>query len=184
MEGVSKSMVIVSEFIAKDEKLIKEELCSWHPSFGIADFGCSTGPNTFMVAQFVVECMHLKYNSHGLPPPDFHVFFYDLAANEFNTLFHSLATVSGGHLYFPAGFPGSFYGRLFPEGSLHFGFSSYTLHWLTQVPVEVKDRSSLAWNKGRIYLIGALAAAARAYAEQFAEDVSKFLNARVVEMVT
>lgn len=179
---MATSLNMMREVIAKDEEMGKEELSSWH-TIRIADLGCSIGPNTFKVAEALVDCMTMKYNSHGLPLPDFHVFFNDQAANDFNTLFLSLPTNDAGHRYFPAAVPGSFYGPLFPEASLHLVYSSYTLHWLSQTPGAVRDSDSPAWNKGRIYLSGAPPATARAYAEQFSADMNKFLSARAEEVI-
>ncbi|KAF2305636.1 hypothetical protein GH714_007166 [Hevea brasiliensis] len=85
--------------------------------------------------------------------------------------------------YFAAGVPGSFHGRLFPESSVHFVHSSHALHWISQVPKEILDKSSPAWNKGRIYYTGAPDEVGKAYAIQFAKDVEIFLDARAKELV-
>ncbi|KAI5080600.1 hypothetical protein GOP47_0003783 [Adiantum capillus-veneris] len=77
-------------------------------------------------------------------------FFSDLPSNDFNALFLALDALQrprtqndqqlnhqirmDGHLkMYAAGVPGSFYGRLFPSGSLDFVVCSYSLHWLSQV---------------------------------------------------
>lgn len=158
---MATSLNMMREVVAKDEEMGKEELSSWH-TIRTADLGCSIGPTT----------------SHGLPLPDFHVFFNDQAANDFNTL-----PLPAHHRYFPAAAPGSFYGRLFLEASLHLVYSSYTLHWLSQTPGAVRDKDSPAWNKGRIYLSGAPPATAQAYAEQYTADMNKFLSSRAQEVI-
>ncbi|XP_059649783.1 loganic acid O-methyltransferase-like isoform X2 [Cornus florida] len=78
---------------------------------------------------------------------------------------------------------GSFYGRLFPESSLHFVYSSTALHCLSKLPEELLDKNSQAWNKGRIYYPSASEEVANAYAAQFTEDMKNFLNARAKEIV-
>ncbi|GFP99109.1 probable S-adenosylmethionine-dependent methyltransferase at5g38100 [Phtheirospermum japonicum] len=61
--------------------------------------------------------------------PEFYVFFNDVVANDFNTLFGSLPHE---RVYNAVGVPGDFHGRLLPRSSLHFAHSSWSLHWLTE----------------------------------------------------
>ncbi|GFZ21296.1 S-adenosyl-L-methionine-dependent methyltransferases superfamily protein [Actinidia rufa] len=84
--------------------------------------------------------------------------------------------------YFAAGVPGSFHGRLFPKSSLHFVHSSCALHWLSRVPEDLLDKSSPAWNKGRIHCTNASEQVANSYANQFAKDMEVFLDARADEI--
>uniref|UniRef100_A0ABF7PQ44 Geniposidic acid O-methyltransferase n=1 Tax=Gardenia jasminoides TaxID=114476 RepID=A0ABF7PQ44_GARJA len=171
---------------AKAEVLlaIKEKLdfkTDWPRTFVIADYGCSTGPNTFFAMQNIVEAVELKNKSLQKPPiVDFHVFFNDLVDNDFNTLFKSLPSARN---YFAAAVPGSFYERLFPKASLHLANSSYALHWLSKVPEEVRDQNSLAWNKSRTYCSGTNKEVTGAYFAQFRKDLNRFLNARAEELV-
>ncbi|KAJ6359163.1 hypothetical protein OIU76_000807 [Salix suchowensis] len=85
--------------------------------------------------------------------------------------------------YYVAGVPGSFHGRLFPADSLHIVHTSYALQWLSQVPEEVEDVSSPAWNKGRVYYSSAGDQTVKAYEDQFARDLDCFLHARAKEVV-
>ena len=68
----------------------------------IVDLGCSTGANTFITVQNIVEAIKLKYKSKGVNAqiPDFLVFFNDNVSNDFNTLFKSLPP---NRQYFAAG---------------------------------------------------------------------------------
>ncbi|KAF3943081.1 hypothetical protein ACB098_08G167700 [Castanea mollissima] len=148
----------------------------------VADLGCSTGPNTFISVQNIIEAIELKYISKGgnTETPKFMVFFNDQLSNDFNTLFISLPP---NRQYFAAGVPGSFYGRLFPKASLHFIHSSYALQWLSNVPKEVMDEGSPAWNKGGIFYTNAPKEVEEAHATQFAKDMESFLIARAQELV-
>lgn len=85
--------------------------------------------------------------------------------------------------YYAAGVPGSFYDRLFPNSSLHFACSLFSLHWLSKIPKEVVDENSTAWNKGRIHYGSASDDVANAYAAQFSKGIEMFLNARAKEIV-
>ncbi|KAJ4835704.1 hypothetical protein Tsubulata_047154 [Turnera subulata] len=100
-------------------------------TFCLADFGCATGPNTFIAMQNFIKFVQLKYNSlhpNG-PPLEFHVFFNDHISNDFNTLFRNLPSPQE---FFAAGVPGDFHGRLFPQASLHIVHSSFALQWLSR----------------------------------------------------
>ncbi|KAJ3696664.1 hypothetical protein LUZ61_000369 [Rhynchospora tenuis] len=89
----------------------------------VADLGCSSGPNTFLVLTEVVKIIGKQCRQMGLQLPEMQFFLNDLPGNDFNNIFQSLdsleknvradkdaATVT----HFVAGLPGSFYDRLFP----------------------------------------------------------------------
>nr|DAD35804.1 TPA_asm: hypothetical protein HUJ06_006443 [Nelumbo nucifera] len=133
--------------------------------------------------QNIIEAVELKYQTEGLSSCilELQVFFNDHVSNDFNTLFASLPA---DRRYFMAGVPGSFYGRLFPEGSLDFVHSSYALQWLSKVPKEVTDKSSPAYNKGKVHYTSASKEVIEAYSTQFAKDMGTFLSARATELVS
>ncbi|XP_021670573.2 loganic acid O-methyltransferase-like [Hevea brasiliensis] len=158
------------------EKLDINILSLPNKTFQIADMGCSTGPNTFIAIQNIVEVIENKYQCQL----EFQVFFNDHVSNDFNTLFSSLPL---NKQYYPMGVPGSFHGRLFPNASLHIVHSSYALEWLSQVPKEVMDKSSAAWNKGKIYYSSAGDETIKAYTEQFGKDMDCFLKCRAKEVL-
>ncbi|XP_050258148.1 loganic acid O-methyltransferase-like [Quercus robur] len=168
---------LINEAIA--EKLDIQNFSSSN-TFRVTDLGCSVGPNTILAMQNIVDAVELKYQSQGHNTPEFQVFFNDHASNDFNTLFTSLPP---DRKYYAAAVPGSFYSRLFPNASLHFVFSSYALQCLSQVPKEVLDKSSPAWNKGRIHYSNASDKVVQSYAAQYAKDMECFLNARAQEVV-
>ncbi|XP_068638665.1 loganic acid O-methyltransferase-like [Aristolochia californica] len=178
-EGIHATVQLISEAI--DEHISLKQL-STLKSYHITDLGCSVGPNTFAVVQNVIGAVEHKLLSLGVPSNviDFQVSFNDHESNDFNTLFSALP--ANGRRYFAAGAPGSFHGRLFPKASLHFVHSSYAIHWMSQVPDEVRDEKSHAWNKGRILSIAAKKEVAEAYAAQFAKDIEVFLKSRAEEV--
>ncbi|KAL8463475.1 hypothetical protein ACS0TY_034211 [Phlomoides rotata] len=142
----------------------------------IADFGCSTGHNSFPAMDFITQAINHIHTS-----AEFQVLFNDVASNDFNTLFTSLPP---NRIYHATGVPGDFHGRLLPESSLHFAYSSWSLQWLAQVPEAVADRSSLAWNRGAILYPAAKSnEVGEAYLEQYGKDMEAFLESRSVEMV-
>ncbi|KAK7247450.1 hypothetical protein RIF29_42333 [Crotalaria pallida] len=147
----------------------------------IADLGCSTGPNTFLAMQTMIEAINFQFQSEGLVAqmPEFQVFFNDQISNDFNTLFKNLPQ---SRKYFASGVPGSFRGRLFPRKTLHLVHSSSSLCWLSKVPKEIMDKGSSAWNKGRIFHKNAPKEVVDAYATQYKADLESFLHARAQEL--
>lgn len=126
-------------------KSLEETYVSTTPeSLGIADLGCSCGQNTLSTIREMVETIDNKFTN--IPPPEYRVYLNDLPTNDFNAVFKILPEFykdldTERHLrcqnressVYIAGYPGSFYGRLFPEKCLHFIYSSYSLHWLSRV---------------------------------------------------
>ena len=85
--------------------------------------------------------------------------------------------------YSATGVPGSFHGRLFPNFSLDFVYSSYALQCLSKVPEELLNKNSAAWNKGRFHYASAPDEVAQAFTTQFAKDITAFLDCRAKELV-
>ncbi|KAK6129571.1 hypothetical protein DH2020_036672 [Rehmannia glutinosa] len=157
-------------------------------SFCIAELGCSSGPNTFLVATELVNIVDSLSRKHVHQLPEFQIHLNDLPGNDFNSIFQSLLPSFQAQLSqkmgpgfgpcFVYGVPGSFYGRLFAAKSLHFVHSSYSLMWLSRVP------PGLEMNKGNIYMAsGSPANVMNAYYDQFQRDFSKFLKCRSEEVV-
>lgn len=142
-------------------------------TFRIADFGCSTGTNTFIAVQNIIDSVELKFQHEYPSALEFQVFFNDHSDNDFNTLFKSLPQSRS---YYAAGVPGSFYSSLFPKSSLHFVHSSYTLHWLSKVP-------RVDGVEGSIQTRRFVNEVMEAYAAQFNNDFQTFLNTRAQELV-
>ncbi|XP_057753031.1 S-adenosyl-L-methionine:benzoic acid/salicylic acid carboxyl methyltransferase 3-like [Arachis stenosperma] len=160
----------------------------------IADLGCSSGPNTFFVVTEIIKaienlCRELNQNS-----PEYNVFMNDLPGNDFNNIFRSLDSFKQNLMIsnnnnnkfeknscgpcFLFGAPGSFYGRLFANTSIHFVHASYSLQWLSKVPEGIEN------NKGNIYMSSTSPLnVLNAYYEQFRRDFSFFLKCRGEEVV-
>nr|QCF60522.1 O-methyltransferase [Salvia dorisiana] len=173
---------VIEEGIAA--KLDISHLSSTQTSpFRIADFGCSTGRNSFPYIQIITQAIEKKLMAEkGLITqiPEFHVFFNDQLMNDFNTLFRSLPPQINFHA---AGVPGPFHGRLFPKASLDFAYCTCALNWLSQVPKAVGDHMSPAWNKGKVHYTGAKQEVVEAYSDHYAHDIKSFLEARAEELV-
>ncbi|PON77376.1 SAM dependent carboxyl methyltransferase [Trema orientale] len=159
----------------------------------IADLGCSSGPNTLMVVSYILDAIEATCQCLNRKTPAFQVFLNDLPGNDFNTIFQSLPSFyerlkkEKGDRFKPCfvmAMPGSFYGRLFPDNSLHIIHSSYGLHWLSQVPQGLVSETGEAQNKGNIYISKTSPHVVfNAYYHQFQEDFTMFLRCRSDEIV-
>ncbi|KAI3954952.1 hypothetical protein MKW98_004955 [Papaver atlanticum] len=94
---------------------------------GIADLGCSSGPNTLLLFSYLLNTIYDK-------------------CREFDSVSPEIKQRSFGPC-FAARIPGTFYDRLVPRDTLHFVHCSYSLHWLSQVPPEIENN-----NQGNIYI--------------------------------
>ncbi|XP_062102447.1 probable methyltransferase TCM_000336 [Humulus lupulus] len=166
---------------------------------GIADLGCSSGPNTLSIIKDIVGAVQTASSKIMVPPPEFQVFLNDLPTNDFNSIFKSLPDFSKKLLnkerqdtttttttpsIFIGGYPGSFYGRLLPNNCLNFVYSSYSLHWLSKVPPGLYDEKGMSINKGSIYISErSPKEVTQAYLKQFQKDFSLFLRARSKEVI-
>ncbi|KAF4375503.1 hypothetical protein F8388_024162 [Cannabis sativa] len=161
----------------------------------IADLGCSSGPNTLTAVSNIFDIIEASSQSFIINSPTFQVFLNDLPGNDFNAVFQSLSSFyeklkkDKGDKFGPCfitAMPGSFYGRLFPDNSIHIVHSSYSLHWLSKVPRElVNDESGEAHNKGNIYITNTSPSIVfKSYLDQFQKDFTNFLRYRSQEIVS
>ncbi|XP_004298468.1 PREDICTED: jasmonate O-methyltransferase-like [Fragaria vesca subsp. vesca] len=153
-------------------------------SMGIADLGCSSGPNTLLLISQIMDAIHAKRSK----VTELRVSLNDLFRNDFNSIFLSLPSFynklkqdyyNNGRdpNLFISAVPGSFYGPLFPRKSMHFVHSSFSVHWLSQVPDGLN-------NKGKIYVSKTSPQCVLdAYSMQFQKDFSVFLRSRAQEIV-
>ncbi|XP_050228018.1 probable jasmonic acid carboxyl methyltransferase 2 [Mercurialis annua] len=177
------------------EEAILEMLCNQNmpQGIGIADLGCSSGPNALLVICDILRIISSKYEDLGCATPEFRVSLNDLPCNDFNCIFGLLPELYnklkkengvGFGACFVSGTPGSFYGRLFPSKSLHCIHSSSSLHWLSQIPPGLESNVRNPMNKGKIYISKSSPSfVLEAYSEQYRKDFSTFLKSRSQEIV-
>ncbi|CAN1805455.1 Salicylate carboxymethyltransferase [Linum perenne] len=181
---------VISMTKATREEAITKWICSSSfPSktLAIADLGCASGPNAlFTISELIKGFVRISRNLGRKFPQEFQVFMNDLPGNDFNNIFSSIQefmeqTIRNLQLYTRIhGVPGSFYGRLFPEGSLHLVHSSYSLHWLSQVPDGILNQ-----NRGSIsYGSSSPPGVFNSYLGQFQKDFSTFLRCRALKLVS
>ncbi|XP_076934794.1 putative methyltransferase TCM_000336 [Bidens hawaiensis] len=164
-------------------------------SLGIADLGCSCGQNTLSTIREMVET--IDKTTSNIPPPEYRIYLNDLPTNDFNAVFRILPEFykelnTERRLRCPkressvyiAGYPGTFYGRLFPDKCLHYIYSSYSLHWLSRIPQGLYDKDGRSINKGSFYISNSSSLqVSKAYFDQFQQDFPLFLQSRSKELV-
>ncbi|KAH7850552.1 hypothetical protein Vadar_034758 [Vaccinium darrowii] len=186
-------MMVIAKSIV--EEAVVGILCSKFPeSFGMADFGCSSGPNTLTIISEIIDTVHTTSCRLGSPMPEMRVSLNDLPGNDFNYIFKALPEFykklkekkgDGFDRCFVSCVAGSFYGRLYPSKSLHFVHSSSSLQWLSQAPQALDNKEGIPINnKGKLYLSKTSpVCVVEAYLSQFKKDFSLFLKSRSEEMV-
>ncbi|KAJ4715455.1 Methyltransferase-like protein [Melia azedarach] len=193
-----KNASVQRKVISEAKHLIQESISELYCSnfsdecFKIADLGCSSGPNAYLPTWDVIEALQTTCYLLNRKPPVLQVFLNDLPGNDFNSTFKLLPSFyerlkaqkddEFGQCFIAA-VPGSFYGRLFPTHSLHFIFSSYALHWLSQAPKGLVSGSGNSLNKDNIYIAKTSPPRVhKAYFDQFESDFTTFLKSRSEEL--
>ncbi|XP_060199721.1 probable jasmonic acid carboxyl methyltransferase 2 [Lycium barbarum] len=185
---------IISETNSRLKESILNIMCNnkmMPESIGVADLGCSSGPNALMVVTEMIDIIDATCRKSGSSFPELRISLNDLPGNDFNEIFRSLPAFfqkikeeKGSESCYVAGVPGSFYGRLFPLKSLHFVHSSSSLHWLSRVPLGLGINARTALNKGKLYISKTSPSdVINAYVSQFQNDFSLFLRSRSPEIV-
>jgi hypothetical protein len=140
----------------------------------VADYGSSQGKNSLAPMRTAIKALRARV---GLDRP-ISVVHIDQPANDFNTLFgvlHSDAerySVNDPNI-FPSAIGRSFYEKVFPQGHVHLGWSSYAAVWLSRIPM---------WIPGHFMVLGSTGDVRKAFARQAAEDWEFFLSLRAGEL--
>ncbi|CAH1444641.1 unnamed protein product [Lactuca virosa] len=153
----------------------------------IADLGCSSSVNSLLVASNIIDIVNKLCEENNQKAPQFEFYLNDLFGNDFNTIIKMIPNFysklkkdqgeHSGHCFVSAT-PGSFYGRLFPDQSMHLVHSSYCLHWLSQAPDGIEN------NTTNIYIAKSSPPNVfEAYEKQFQNDFGNFLKVRSQEIV-
>uniref|UniRef100_M4D255 Salicylate carboxymethyltransferase n=1 Tax=Brassica campestris TaxID=3711 RepID=M4D255_BRACM len=127
-------------------------------SLGIADLGCSSGPNTLSTIRDIIKTVEIAHHREipKQPLPEFSIFLNDLPQNDFNSIFKTL-----------------------PD--FHMELKRDTKN---DVPPALFDHQGKSINKGCINICSSSPeAVSKAYYSQFKEDFSMFLRSRSKEVV-
>lgn len=105
-----------------------------------ADFGCAQGHNSMHPLRVLIE--GVRRRASEVPIMVVHT---DLPGNDFTTLFRTLDDPTQSYLFGRKNVYGfaegkGFYGNVFPDHLVAFGWCSIATHWLSQVPTGLRDQ--------------------------------------------
>lgn len=103
--------------------------------FRAADFGAADGGTSLGLQVALTEAVRAR-----APGKQMAITYTDLPHNDFSTLFRQVgAGLAGLPDVFVFASGTSFYSRIFPDASLHLGFSGTAMHWLSRLPATLAD---------------------------------------------
>jgi hypothetical protein len=141
----------------------------------IADYGSSQGRNSMVPMRAAIAALRTKAGP-GRPVQVIHT---DLPSNDFASLFKALGEepdsyMKGASGVFPSAIGRSYFEPIITPRTVHLGWNSWTLQWLSHNPVEVADHIVARFSANE--------SAREAVTKQAAQDWCDFLNARASEL--
>jgi len=140
----------------------------------VADYGSSQGKNSLAPVGIAIKTFRRRFG----PDRAILVFHVDQPENDFNSLFEVVGSdpssyVSGEPNVFPCAIGRSFYKQVLPHQSVHLGWSSYAVVWLSQVPAKIPGHFVVVRSSGSVRA---------AFDRQGAQDWEAFLTLRANEL--
>ena len=141
----------------------------------IADYGASTGHNSLLPISAAIPLLCNRTR----PEHSVLVVHTDVPDNNFTVLFETLADDPDTYLRkdaatFASAVGRSFYSQIIPSNSVHLGWSSWAIRWLSRVPTPIPDHVQVAYSTDE--------AVRAAYAKQAAHDWHEFVAFRGREL--
>jgi hypothetical protein len=141
----------------------------------IADYGSSQGRNSMAPMRVAIAALRAK----SAAARTVKVIHTDLPSNDFASLFRALGEEADSYMkgatgVFPCAVGRSYFEPVIAPGTVHLGWSSWTLQWLSNNPVQVSDHILAGLSEND--------AAREAVAQQAALDWRDFLAARSSEL--
>jgi hypothetical protein len=141
----------------------------------IADYGAATGHNSLLPIGSAIATLR------GRTRPEHCVLVThtDVPDNDFTAMFRTVADDPDSYLrkdsaVFTSAVGRSFYQQILPSNSVHLGWSSWAIQWLSRTPAPVPDHLHIAYSADE--------AVRSAYARQAAHDWHEFIAYRGREL--
>jgi hypothetical protein len=140
----------------------------------IADYGSSQGKNSMAPMQVATNGLRKRIN----PNRPIWVYHVDQPSNDFKSLFEVLDADPDRYAanqpnVFPAAIGRSFYENVLPPGSVHLGWSSYAVVWLSRIPALIP---------GHFIYVRSTGTVRAKFDRQGARDWEAFLSLRAREL--
>ena len=141
----------------------------------IADYGASTGHNSLLPISAALPLLRNRTR----PEHSILVVHTDVPDNNFTVMFETLADDPDSYLHkdaatFTSAVGRSFYNQIIPSNSVHLGWSSWAVQWLSRVPAPIPDHVQVAYSADENVRA--------AYAKQAARDWHEFVAFRGREL--
>jgi SAM dependent carboxyl methyltransferase len=140
----------------------------------IADYGSSQGKNSLLPMQVAIRALRGRLG----PNCPISVLHIDQPSNDFNTLFEVLQADPDRYVLddpnvFPGAIGRSFYESVLPPRSVHLGWCSYAVLWLSRIPVLIPGHFVPYRSTGAVHA---------QFERQSAQDWENFLSLRAREL--
>ena len=141
----------------------------------IADYGSSQGRNSMAPMRIAIAALRAR-SASGRTVKVIHT---DLPSNDFASLFQALGEEPDSYMkdatgIFPSAVGRSYFEPIIAPGTVHLGWNSWTLQWLSNNPIEVSDHILAG--------LGESETARDAVVQQAARDWRDFIAARSSEL--
>jgi hypothetical protein len=141
----------------------------------IADYGASTGHNSLLPISAALPVLR----SRTRPEHSILVVHTDVPDNNFTVMFETLAEDHDTYLSkdaatFASAVGRSFYNQIIPSNSVHLGWSSWAIQWVSRIPAPIPDHVQVAYSADEDVRV--------AYAKQAARDWHEFVAFRGREL--
>ncbi len=141
----------------------------------IADYGSSQGRNSMAPMRIAIAALRAKSAAGRIVK----VIHTDLPSNDFASLFQALGEepdsyMKGATGIFPSAIGRSYFEPIIAPGTVHLGWNSWTLQWLSNNPIEVSDHILAGFSESET--------ARNAVIQQAARDWRDFIAARSSEL--
>ena len=140
----------------------------------IADYGSSQGKNSLAPLRAAIKTLRGRLG----PERPILVFHVDLPVNDFSSLFDVVDNDVNSYVFdepnvFPCAIGRSFYTQVLPRQSVHLGWCSYAVVWLSHIPAKIP---------GHLVVVRAADPVRAAFERQGSEDWEAFLSLRANEL--
>lgn len=142
----------------------------------LTDMGCADGGTSIDLWRKALK--HIRSRAPSRP---IELIYTDLPRNDFSQLFRIIHGQTDIPTYlndidgvFVLASANSFHRAIFPQASLHLGFSSTASHYISKVPCDIPDH---------VHMVGAKGGERQAFADQAARDWKTMLTSRARELV-
>lgn len=147
-------------------------------AFTVADYGSSDGKNSLELMSIIIK--NVRKNTSPTQPIS--IYHTDLPYNNYNTLFRGLHDSPDSYMalssreapIFSCATATPFFQQILPSNSVHFAFTSCSVHWLSCFP---------SCDIQQLYATSAPEPQRAVWRKQAAVDWGKFLSARSKEIV-